>query len=60
MAWEQGNYLKKQRKYGQATQTKAFSQLLAIPNRHMQTTLESLLNLCEAKGIKVKSRIVIP
>lgn len=60
VAWEQGNHLKKQRTGNPVSRTPTFNQLLAIPHMHMQTTVESLLNVCEKKGIKVKGKIIIP
>lgn len=59
IAWEQGNYLKQERAGKPVELNHPFSQLLAIPHIHFQTTLESLLSIAEAKGIPIKRSKII-
>jgi len=62
IAWESGNYMKRERSAGgPVARTHPFSQQLAIPHYHLQATLENLLDLCERKGIPIKrSKVIIP
>jgi hypothetical protein len=61
LAWEIGNYMKKERMHQKQQVGEYFSRLLAIPHIHLTADLAALLDLCERKGIPIKrSKILIP
>ena len=61
MAWEVSNLMKKRRNNPGVKVRDSFARLLAIPHLHIEATLESLLELCEKKGIPIKrAKIIIP
>lgn len=61
IAWEQSNFLKKEKVGKHLPRRESFGRLLSIPHVHLQTTLESLLDVAEKKGIPIKrSGIIIP
>lgn len=61
IAWEQANFLKRERVGTHLPRRESFGRLLSIPHIHLQTTLESLLNVAEQKGIPIKrSKIIRP
>lgn len=60
LAWEQGNQLKRERKAGTSLPcSESFSRLLAIPRIHRMTTLASLLDAAEKKGVPIRRGKII-
>jgi hypothetical protein len=54
-AWEQFNALKKYDKPGFIPQDSASWLIWGIPRLHVSPTLETLINLCEKKGINPRT-----
>jgi len=62
LAWEQANQLKRERKAGTSLPcSESFSRLLGIPHIHRSTTLGSLLDIAEKKGVPIRrGRVIRP
>jgi hypothetical protein len=60
LAWEQGNQLKRERKAGESLPfNESFSRLLSIPHIHRMTTLATLLDIAEKKGVPIRRGKII-